>query len=167
MICLSFQFFLSFLATLSTFVYAAPSRHRGATVKGIGVPVSNSDASNIIANRYIVVYNNNATDDAVSVHQASVMNAMRKRSLGARNSSGRKLSNKMQAFSMSGWRGMTIDAEDSMILEIESANEVGLVSLSACISLLKHKCLGCVHRGRYCRQVHCFAFTVECSSWFR
>jgi subtilisin family serine protease len=130
MICFSFQFSLSFLATVSTFIYATPGRHHGAKVNGIGVPVSNSDASNIIANRYIVVYDNNATDDAVAVHQASVMSAMRKRSLEARSSSGRKLSNKMQAFSMSGWRGMTIDAEDSMILEIESASEVGPVFLT-------------------------------------
>lgn len=130
MICFSFQFFLSFLAAFSTFVYAAPGRYHGAKVKGIGVPVSNADASNIIANRYIIVYNNNATDDAVAVHQASVMSAMRKRSFDTRGSSGRKLSNKMQAFSMSGWRGMMIDAEDSMILDIESASEVCLIIFS-------------------------------------
>jgi hypothetical protein len=142
MICLSFRSFLSFLATFSTFVYAAPGRHHGAKVSGIGVPVSNLDASNIIANRYIVVYNNNATDDAVAVHQASLMSAMRKRSLAARSSPGRKLSNKMQAFSMSGWRGMTIDAEDAMILEIESASEVGVLDRRGFISLLTDP--GCV-----------------------
>jgi hypothetical protein len=164
MICFSFQFFLFFLAAFSTFVYAAPGRHHGAKVKGIGVPVSNADASNIIANRYIVVYNNNATDDAVAVHQASVMSAMRKRSLEARSSSGRKLSNKMQAFSMSGWRGMTIDAEDSMILEIESASEVCLIISHYSTPLLKDS--GCICRGRHDRQIHCSAFAVECSSWF-
>ena len=126
MISLSLRLFLSFLATLSTLVYAAPGRHHGAKVNGIGVPVSNAEASNIIANRYIIVYNSNATDDAVAVHQANVMSAMRKRSLNARSASGRQLSNKMQVFSMSGWRGMTIDAEDAMILEIESASEVGV-----------------------------------------
>jgi len=122
---LSFSFFLSLLVTFSTFVSAAPSRHHhGSQVSGIGVPIANSDASNIIANRYIVVYYNNATDDAVAVHQASVMTAMKKRSLDARGSNGQKLSNTMQHFSMSGWRGMTIDAEDSMILEINAASEV-------------------------------------------
>ena len=136
MISFSFQFFLSFFAAFSTLVYAAPSRHHGAKVSGIGVPVSNSDVSNIIANRYIVVYNNNATDEAVATHQASVMTAMRMRSLETRGKSGRRLSNKMQTFSMSGWRGMTIDAEDSMILEIESAGEVGPVILDSSITLL-------------------------------
>lgn len=125
MISLPFRLFLSFLATSSTLVYAAPGRHHGAKVSGIGVPVSNADASNIIANRYIVVYNSNATNDAIAVHQANVMSVMRKRSLDARSGRGRKLSNKIQAFSMSGWRGMMIDAEDAMILEIESASEVG------------------------------------------
>ena len=75
----------------------------------------------IIANRYIVVYNYNSTDEGVAAHQASVMTEMRRRGLGARGSTGRDTVEQMQAFSI---RGITIDAEDSDILEIKSSTEV-------------------------------------------
>jgi hypothetical protein len=76
------------------------------------VAVSNSS---VISNRYIVVYNKNATDDAVAMHQASVMAALRKRNLEVRGKEGKTLSGEMDAFSMSGWRGMSLEAEDAMI----------------------------------------------------
>lgn len=120
----SLRLLSSFLALSSTVISALPALHHGAKVAGIGVPITNSDASGIIANRYIVVYKNNATDAEVATHQASVMTKMRRRGLEARGKDGRKLSAEIKAFSMSGWRGMTIDAEDGMILEIESAREV-------------------------------------------
>jgi hypothetical protein len=76
------------------------------------VAVSNSS---VISNRYIVVYNKNATDDAVAMHQASVMAALRKWSLEVRGKEGKTLSGEMDAFSMSGWRGMSLETEDAMI----------------------------------------------------
>ena len=120
-----FIFFVAFLAAFCAIVYSSPTKGRhGAQVSGIGVPVSNAKANNVISNRYIVVYNNNATDDAVETHQASVMSALRKRSLSARSIDGRTLSPKMDAFSMSGWRGMSLEAEDDMMLEIANMDMV-------------------------------------------
>lgn len=117
---LSIRVFLSFFTFFITVVLAAPRAKHGATVNGIGVPVSNADAANIIDNRYIVVYNNNASDIAVKKHQAAVMTAMRKRSVSLRKRDGTPFSAKMDTFSMTGWRAMALDAEDDMILEIQS-----------------------------------------------
>ncbi|KAH8749562.1 putative subtilisin-like protease [Hyaloscypha sp. PMI_1271] len=128
MVSFSFNVLVCISAAFNTLVQATPTPGRhGAKVSGIGVPVSNENAKNIISNRYIVVYNNNASDSAVETHQASVMTALRKRNLIARGKEGKILSSKMDAFSMSGWRGMSLEAEDSMILEIESATEVAYV----------------------------------------
>ena len=128
MVPFSFKVFACVSAAFNTLVHATPTPGRhGAKVNGIGVPVSNADAKNVISNRYIVVYNNNATDAAVTTHQANVMTALRKRNLVARGRDGKSLATKMDAFSMSGWRGMSLEAEDSMILEIASATEVAYV----------------------------------------
>jgi hypothetical protein len=128
MVSFSFNVLVCISAAFNTLVQATPTPGRhGAKVSGIGVPVSNENAKNIISNRYIVVYNNNASDSAVETHQASVMTALRKRNLIAMGKEGKILSSKMDAFSMSGWRGMSLEAEDSMILEIESATEVAYV----------------------------------------
>ena len=162
MISFSCYFVLSFVALSSTLVLAAPGRkHHGTKLDGIGVPVSNSEASDVIANRYIVVYNSNCTDEEVLVHEASVMTKMRKRDLEARGKNGQALSNKMQTFSMGGWRGMTIDAEDSMILEIESASEVRDPYMLEFFALLLRN-LGRLCRGRHGRQDHSVTFPVEC-----
>jgi len=50
-----------------------------------------------------------------------------KRGLSPRSREGRALSGKMEAFSMMGWRGMRLDAEDGEILEIASAYGVSPV----------------------------------------
>lgn len=125
-------FVISLLCALFTFVFAAPSpapfpRSHGAKVSGIGVPVSNAEATNIISNRYIVVYNANATDDMVSMHMTTVKRGIAKRDVNARALDGRTLSTTMNAFSLSGWRGMSLDAEDAMILEIAACPEVSYV----------------------------------------
>jgi hypothetical protein len=124
MFLFSFPVFISLLVAFLTLVHAHPAQKHGAKVSGIGVPVSNSDAKDIISNRYIVVYKNNVTDNAVQTHQASVMTMFGKRGLSPRSRDGRALSGKMEAFSMMGWRGMSLDAEDGEILEIASADEV-------------------------------------------
>lgn len=123
-------FLVSLLFSILTFTFAIPS-HRGnqnlTRVSGLGVPVSNAQASNIISNRYIVVYNNNATDEMVEMHQASVMTALRKRNINTRGLDGRTLSPVMEAFSMSGWRGMSLEAEDKMMIEIAACTDVAYV----------------------------------------
>lgn len=123
----SFQFVVALLAF--TVVHSSPARH-GKNVNGLGVPISNPDAKNIIPGKYIVVYNANATDDVVQIHQASVVKAFRKRGLD--------FSSKMRTFSMTGWRGMTLEAEDDgMVIDIANAAEVCLPPVSLGIA---HHC---------------------------
>lgn len=123
--------YIYFLAAFLAIVFAAPARH-GAHVGGIGAPISNPNAKNIIANRYIVVYKNATTNEQVANHQAQVMTKMRKRSLSARPTTGRPFSNKMDTFSMMGWRGMSLDAEDGMIIDIAAASEVSTLPAWKC-----------------------------------
>ncbi|KAF4615859.1 hypothetical protein G7Y89_g15257 [Cudoniella acicularis] len=130
----SVQFVLSFFCVLFTFVQATPTQFHGAPVSGIGVPVSNAEAANIISNRYIVVYHQNATDDAVQAHQASIMSALQKRSLAARSASGNLLSSTMDTFAMNGYRGMSLEAEDAMILQIANTDEVAYVEADTMVS---------------------------------
>lgn len=131
-------FLISFLFAIITFTFAIPS-HRGnqnlTKVNGLGVPVSNAQASNIISNRYIVVYNNNATDEMVEMHQASVMTALRKRNINTRGLDGRTLSPVMEAFSMSGWRGMSLEAEDKMMIEIAACTDVAYVEADTIVKV--------------------------------
>jgi subtilisin family serine protease len=123
----SIQLLLTFLTTFFALVHSTPTPHRGSKVKGLGVPVRNSEATNVIANRYIVVYNGNATDDAIDAHQASVMSALKKRNLSARGPNGKTLSTKVDTVKMSGWRCMALEAEGSTMLEIASASEVAYI----------------------------------------
>jgi hypothetical protein len=110
----SLQFFVSFLAL--TLVESSPARH-GKNVKGLGVPISNPDAADIIPGKYIVVYYNNITDDAVSLHQKSVKTNMRKRGLDVPGT--------MRIYSMSGWRGMVLEADDDgLIIDVANSAEV-------------------------------------------
>lgn len=114
-------------ATLVTCIPKGGRHKASSAINGLGVPISNTDAKNVIANRYIVVYNNNATDDDVQIHQASVMTSLRKRSLEKRTLDGRVLSNQMDTFSMMGWRGMALEADDGMMLDIAESSMVRYV----------------------------------------
>ncbi|KUJ13099.1 putative subtilisin-like protease [Mollisia scopiformis] len=124
---LSVRAFLLCVFAFTTLVTCLPGRHGPTKVTGLGVPISNTAAKNVIANRYIVVYNNNATDDEVQTHQASVMTSLRKRSLVKRTLDGKVLSNQMNTFSMMGWRGMALEADDGMILDIASSSMVSFI----------------------------------------
>jgi hypothetical protein len=121
---LSFQSILLCVFAFATLVTCLPGRHKASKVNGLGVPVSNTNAKSVIANRYIVVYNNNATDDEVQTHQALVMTNLRKRSLAKRTLDGKVLSNQMDTFSMMGWRGMALEADDGMMLDIAESSMV-------------------------------------------
>lgn len=101
-----------------------PRDRHGKNVNGLGVPVSNTAATNVIEGRYIVVYNSNATDDEVETHQTSVMTSLRRRSLAKRTLKGKVLSNTMNTFSMMGWRGFSLEADDGMINDIASSSMV-------------------------------------------
>jgi len=114
------------IAALLTIVQSSViPRGHGNQISGLGVQVANVDATNVIENRYIVVYNKNATDDAVLAHQNSVKSALKKRNYVVRRDGTVKLlSTIVDTVSMSGWRCMALEAEDSMVSEIQSAAEV-------------------------------------------
>lgn len=112
-----FEILVAFLAF--SLVQSRPA-WPGRNINGFGVPISNPNATNIIPGKYIVVYNENATDDAVQLHQESVMKAFRKRGLYS--------SINMRTFSITGWRGMTLEAaDDEMVIDIANATEVNYV----------------------------------------
>ncbi|CCU77303.1 alkaline protease [Blumeria hordei DH14] len=129
---------------LFSFAYSAPPlfsapANPSSIVNGLGLPISNLDApaEDMIANRYIVVYSKDATDDAVESHQSTIKTALKKRSLNATSIDGRQLSPMMHTFKMGGWRGMCLDAEDAMIIEIESASEVSYVEADTQVGFLE------------------------------
>ncbi|TVY24127.1 Subtilisin-like protease [Lachnellula hyalina] len=124
---------LSFLAAFFALVHSTPvttslrSRQidsNGTAVGvGVGVPfISNIQASNVIPNKYIVVYKNNATDAAVQTHQASILSALRKRGVD-----GGTVAGAMDVFAMGGWRGMVLEAEDDMMKEIAGTDMVSYI----------------------------------------
>lgn len=115
------------LAAFCAIVHSTPIQiqSRQANGTGTGVPVSNTEASNVIPNKYIVVYNTNATDAAIQTHQASILSALRKRSLLSRAVHGRgALPVSMDAFAVGAWRGMSLEAEDDMMAEISNSHMV-------------------------------------------
>ncbi|RKF56686.1 Subtilisin-like protease 2 [Erysiphe neolycopersici] len=109
------------------YIFGNPSSSR--VVKGLGIPISNSDVdpNDLIPNRYIVVYDKNATDDAVSAHQSTVIHEVKKRSLSKRALDGRPFSPMVHIMKVQNWRAMCLDAEDSMIVDIGSRSEVAYI----------------------------------------
>jgi subtilisin family serine protease len=131
--------FVIFIFSFLTLVFAAPTA--GSTtvsVNGIGIPISNPDAANIIANRYIVVYQKNASDDDVALHQAAVATHLRKRELSgveARSLDGRTLQSTVDCFKLSTWRGMALDADDATILSIYNDKTVNYIEADTTIQV--------------------------------
>ncbi|TDZ13392.1 Alkaline protease 1 [Colletotrichum spinosum] len=101
----------------------------------MGVPISNLDALNLIPNKYIVVYNNTYDDDAIDMKQQSFITAIKKRNIGKRGLDGRELSTSVKSFKMNGWRAMTMEADDTMIMSVMSADEVAYVEQDAKVKL--------------------------------
>lgn len=94
----------------------------------LGVPVSNPDAQNVVPHRYIVVYNNTYDDDAVFAHEGMVTAKIAKRNLARRGPrSGKFLSTAVHAYHMGKMRALALEADDKMITEIFSADEVAYV----------------------------------------
>jgi len=107
---LSLQLLVSFLSV--TLVNGRPARD----VKGLGLPISNAGASNIIPNKYIVVYHSNLTSDEVTTHQQSVMKTMTKRGLD---------NSKCTMLGLNKFRAMAMEFDDDgLVIDIASAAEV-------------------------------------------
>ncbi|PBP28721.1 subtilase [Diplocarpon rosae] len=130
------RFALPLLVTFCVLIQATPAPHDGGrgdragvgrALQGIGVPVSNVDATDIIANRYIVVYNENCTDERVEYHQSMIATALRKRNIGKRALDGRMMSQHISPFAIQGWRGTVLDADDAMMLSIADMSDVAYI----------------------------------------
>lgn len=91
------------------------------------IPIVNAGAKDLIPNRYIVVYNNSFASDVIDAKVASFEAAVKKRNLHKRALDGRSFSTEIQDFRMTEWRAMALDADDAMIMDISSADEVAYI----------------------------------------
>jgi subtilisin family serine protease len=103
----------------------------------LGVPVSNQDAKNVVANRYIVVYNSSFSTEAIETHMNSVMQTVSKRNIGKRSPiDNRALSRTVNMFYINQWRAMSLEAEDATMMEIMAADEVSYIEADARVQAL-------------------------------
>lgn len=96
--------------------------------------LANPEAKNIIPNRYIVVYNNTFSSDAVDASVARFSGAIKKRNLNKRSLGGKLLSTTVHSFNMNKWRAMSLDADDDMIQEIYNSDEVEYIEADTRVS---------------------------------
>ncbi|PTB40721.1 hypothetical protein M441DRAFT_140866 [Trichoderma asperellum CBS 433.97] len=89
--------------------------------------ITNPHAKNIVANRYIVVYNNTFGSEAIAAKQAEFAATIQKRNLGKRSLGGNFLSTEIHSFQMHNWRAMALDADDEMVKSIFAAKEVAYI----------------------------------------
>lgn len=135
---------ISFFATFSLLVaaVAAVPPPFGFRVGGVSpnqfttVPIKNTEAKNIIPNKYIVVYNNTFDDEIINAHEAHWVGVMKKRNLGKRSSiDNRFFSTEVHTFSIGTMRAMALDAEDVDAIEINNADCVSYLEADAYISI--------------------------------
>ncbi|KAK1957589.1 subtilase [Colletotrichum sublineola] len=101
----------------------------------MGVPISNLNALDLIPNKYIVVYNSSFDDDAITSKMSSFAAAIKKRNIGKRSLDGRSLSTSTRNFKMNGWRATVMEADDNMIMNVMSAEEVAYVEQDARVKI--------------------------------
>lgn len=104
--------------------------------QGLGVPIMNADAKNIIPNKYVVVYNDTFDDDAIATHEAYWVDTIAKRNIGKRSPiDNRMLSMTVHTFSIGSMRAMCLEADDASAIEINSADEVSYIEADAYVHL--------------------------------
>jgi len=119
--------------TLTLLVGAIPNHRLNGDF--LGLPISNPDAKDVIADRYIVVYNSTFGDAAIDTHQARIMGKIAKRNIGKRSLDGRSMSTKVDIFQMGKWRAMALEADSRMVNEMFAADEVSYIEQDARISI--------------------------------
>ena len=103
---------------------------------GIGVPISNPDAKELIPHKYIVVYNNTFSAAAIQAHQNSIVHAIAKRNIAKRSPvTGQLLSTTVNSYQVGGWRAMSLEADDAMVHQIFSADEVSYIEQDAVVHI--------------------------------
>ncbi|QUC17440.1 uncharacterized protein UV8b_01681 [Ustilaginoidea virens] len=106
----------------STPVSSSPASSQ--TPSKLNLPVVNFGAADIIPNRYIVVYNGSFSSEAIDAKMTSFSAAIKKRNLNKRGLGDRLFSTEIIPFKLNKWRAMALDADDSMIMDINDAEEV-------------------------------------------
>jgi len=127
-----------FLALLTlTLTLAAPSPAPSRKRPFMGVPISNPDiaASDIIANRFIVVYNTSSGQEAIDSHQAKWISKIAKSNVGKRGLDGRALSTKVRTIRMGAWNAMSLEADERTMNQIFDADEVSYIEADARVRL--------------------------------
>ncbi|KAL1846405.1 hypothetical protein Daus18300_014274 [Diaporthe australafricana] len=132
-------FFLATFSLLAPLALGAPAPAPAPLREpplGLGVPIMNADAKNIIPNKYVVVYNDTFDDDAVATHEAYWVETIAKRNIGKRSSiDNRMLSMTVHTFSIGSMRAMCLEADDASALEINGADEVSYIEADAYVHL--------------------------------
>ncbi|GKT65022.1 subtilisin-like protease [Colletotrichum tofieldiae] len=127
------------IAAMLPAALAAPFGLTGAAVNDsgsfMGIPISNLNANDLIPNKYIVVYNSSFDDDAITSKMSSFAATIKKRNIGKRSLDGRSLSTSTRNFKMNNWRATVMEADDSMIMNVMSAEEVAYVEQDAKVKL--------------------------------
>lgn len=99
------------------------------------LPISNPQASNIIPNRYIVVYNNTFDDDAISAKEESFISTMQKRNINKRGLDGDWLPTDFDSFKINQWRATSLAADDEMVTDIFNNDEVAYIEADTMVSI--------------------------------
>jgi subtilisin family serine protease len=122
------------LFTLLTLTLAAPSPRKGHFM---GVPVSNPEVSesDVIANRFIVVYNSTFGEEAITTHQSKWIAKIAKSNVGKRSLDGRSLSTKANTFRLGTWNAMALEADDRTMNQIFDADEVSYIEADTRVRL--------------------------------
>lgn len=125
---------LTLALTLLTLTQAAPSPRKGHF---IGVPISNPEVteSDVIANRFIVVYNSTFGEEAITTHQSKWIAKIAKANVGKRSLDGRSLSTAVNTFRLGTWNAMALEADDRMMNQIFDADEVSYIEADTRVRL--------------------------------
>jgi subtilisin family serine protease len=103
----------------------------------MGVPISNPEiaASEIVANRFIVVYNTSSGQEAIESHQSKWISKIAKLNVGKRALDGRSLSTKVRTVRLGAWNAMALEADERTMNQIFDADEVSYIEADARVRL--------------------------------
>jgi subtilisin family serine protease len=130
-----FTSFFTFISLLATLVAgAAVPRSILGDADTLGMPILNYAATNRIANRYIVMYNNTFDDAAIDANVALWTKEVQKRNLNKRGELGQLLSSSVHTLSMGNWRCMVLEADDTMIMDVYNSKEVAWIEADTTVN---------------------------------
>lgn len=96
--------------------------------KRLGVNIANAESSDIIPNKYVVVFNSSFTAAEIDDYQAKVINMVKKRNINKRHLTEKRfLSTSVNTMAVGDWKCMSLEADDATINELAASNEVSYV----------------------------------------